>query len=111
MKIILDENVHRGLLSFLISLKHDVKITPTGIRNGNLFALSQSEERILITRDSDFIDERFKSTKHFGIILLRIPARDLEAQKTGISKILTSSKSFNNKTYKLISEDLFELIP
>jgi len=110
MKIILDENVHRGLLSFLVSLKHDVKITPTGIRNGKLFALSQSEERTLITRDSDFLEERFRSTKNFGIILLRISARDLDAQKKGLLKLISNLKSFKNKTYKVITENQFEEI-
>jgi predicted nuclease of predicted toxin-antitoxin system len=55
MKFLLDENVHRGLYFFLSKLGHDAKLTPKTIENGEVFRLSISEQRLLITRDKDTI--------------------------------------------------------
>ena len=47
MKILLDENVHRGLFSFLTESGNDVKLAPKGFKNSRLFRLSVEEERLL----------------------------------------------------------------
>jgi len=39
MKFLLDENVHRGLFSFLIKLGYEVKLSPKAIKNGEVFRL------------------------------------------------------------------------
>ena len=111
MKFLLDENVHKGLFSFLSTLKHDVKLCPKTISNGKVFELSLSEQRLLITRDADFLDNPFISSKHLGIWLLRIPPKDLEAQKDSISKLLKqhSSKEFEGKVIKLLPDN-FEFL-
>ncbi|PIZ35940.1 MAG: hypothetical protein COY38_01495 [Candidatus Aenigmarchaeota archaeon CG_4_10_14_0_8_um_filter_37_24] len=111
MKFLLDENVHRGLVPFLSKLGHDVKISPLGFRNGKVFELSLNEERIIITRDVDFLDSStFHSSKHFGIVLLRVPPRDLEGQKKIFSKLLDEhpkTEEFKGKVIKLISDEKF----
>ena len=56
MKFLIDENVHKGLYYYLINRGYDVKLSPKSARNGNLFSLMVIEERILITRDSDFLN-------------------------------------------------------
>lgn len=101
MKILLDENVHRGLSSFLTASGHEVKLAPKGFKNGRLFRISVEEERLLITRDSDFSKPPYASSEHFGIILLRIPPRDLEAQKTAISEMFKSETDFKDKKFIL----------
>ena len=111
MKFLLDENVHKGLSSFLSKLGHDVKTSPKTISNGKVFELSLSEQRLLITRDVDFLDSPFISSKHFGIWLLRIRPRDLESQKRQISKLLKqrSPEEFEGKIIKLLPDD-FEFL-
>ena len=114
MKFLLDENVHRGLFSFLSKLGHDVKLSPKSIENGMVFELSLKEERILISRDADFLDfSSFPSSKHFGMFLMRVPPKDLEAQKRVISKLLKqfpNAEELRGKVIKLSSADDFEFL-
>ena len=114
MKLLLDENVHRGLFSFLAKLGHDAKLSPKGVVNGKVFELAIKEESILISRDSDFIDKpEFASSKHFGIILLRIKPRDLESQKRAVSKLLdkfSNAEEFNGKVIKILPDETFEFL-
>ncbi len=79
MNFLIDENVHIGLLLFLKNLGYDVKTSEKGIRNGQIFSLCTNEKRILITRDADFMNSSiYPKTKHYGIILIRIPSENLE---------------------------------
>ena len=45
MKVLLDENVHIGLLSFLIDLGYDTKTPPKGIKNGEISKLCLEEKK------------------------------------------------------------------
>ena len=112
MKFLFDENVHMGLLHFLTKLGYDIKLSPKTIENGEVFKLALSEQRILLTRDKHFIENRFISLEHFGIWLLRVPAKDLESQKAVISKILKQypPEELRRKTVKLISAEEFEFL-
>ncbi len=104
MKILLDENVHRGLFSFLTESGHEVKLAPKGFKNSRLFQLAADEAMLLITRDSDFSKPPYASSKHFGIVLLRITPGDLEAQKTAISELFKSESELKGKTFVLTEE-------
>ena len=111
MKFLLDENVHRGLFSFLVDLGHDVKLSPKSIKNGKVFELALKEERVLISQDADF--SAYKSSKHFGIFLLRIRPRDLETQKRAISILLKkflNVEGFRDKFVKISSDEDFEFL-
>ena len=112
MKFLFDENVHNGLLSFLSKLGHDVKLTPKSIKNGEVFKLALSEQRLLITRDKHFIEEPFLSKEHFGIWLIRIDAGDLELQEKRISELLKqlSSEQLKGKLI-ILYEERFEVTP
>ncbi|MEA3255065.1 MAG: DUF5615 family PIN-like protein [Candidatus Altiarchaeota archaeon] len=103
----MDENVHRGLFTFLSELGHDIKLSPKTISNGEVFKLALSEQRLLITRDADFLDNPFISSKHIGIWLLRIRPKDLESQKRAISKLLKqhSPEELRGKVVKLLQDD------
>jgi len=113
MKFLLDENVHRGLSFFLIELKHDIKLSPKSIKNGKVMELALREERILVSRDADFIHKPLSSSKHFGIILLRVPPGNLEEQKKSFSKLLkqlSSSEEFRGKLIKISLNGEFEFL-
>lgn len=112
MKFLFDENVHRGLLSFLTELGHEVKLCPKSIENGEVFNLASSEQRVLITRDRHFVEDRFISSEHFGIWLLRVPAKELELQKEAISKVLAQypSEELKDKVIKIVSSEDFEIL-
>lgn len=88
MRLLLDENVHGELPPFLSHLGHDVKLAPKGFGNGRLFEIALKDGRMLLTRDSDLLSDRYKASKHSGIVLLRIDPRDIESQKREVSKSL-----------------------
>ena len=99
MKFLLDENVHRGLFSFLVDLGHDVKLSPKSIKNGKVFELALKEERVLISQDADF--SAYKSSKH------------LETQKRAISILLKNFlnvEGFRDKFVKISSDEDFEFL-
>ncbi len=114
MKFLLDENVHHGLFRFLVKSGHDVKLSPKSIKNGMVFELAVGEERILISRDADFIDPfLYYPSRHFGIWLLRIHPRDLEAQKRATSRLLKQfslPEEFKGKIIKILPDEEFEFL-
>lgn len=112
MRFLFDENVHRGLLSVLTALGHDVQLSPKGLSNGKVLALAVSEHRILVTHDEDFARQPLPSP-HAGVILVKIPSRRFEPLKHAMSKLLTqrpSSEQFR-ATLTLLFEDRFEQQP
>ena len=112
MKFLFDENVHSGLLAFLTKLGHDVKLCPKMIDDGEVLKLACSEQRLLITRDKHFTEDRFVSSEHFGIWLLRVRAKDLESQKAVISKLLKqfSPEKLKEEVIRLISAEEFKFL-
>lgn len=109
MKFLLDENVHRGLSVFLIKEKHDVKLCPKGIKNGEVIQLALEGGRTLISRDSDFLKHSI-FPNHFGIIILRMKPEDLEMQKRILSRFLSKYPDIEGKTVIIFSEDKVEFV-
>lgn len=114
MKFLLDENVHRGLFSFLSKLGHDVKLSSKGMENSKIFDLAVKEKRLLITRDAHFSNsDVYPPSKHFGIWLVRVPPEDLEAQRRAISKLLKQfpkAEELKGKVIVLLSGEKFEFL-
>lgn len=80
MKILVDENIPRKTVEALRALGHDVldiRGTPQqGIKDEPLWALVQSENRLLITTDKGFTN--YRDEPHQGILVIRLrqPNRD-----------------------------------
>ncbi|MBD3253307.1 hypothetical protein GF386_06240 [Candidatus Pacearchaeota archaeon] len=108
MKFLLDENVHRGLFYFIKQLGYDVRLCPRGITNGSVLKLCMDEERVLITRDLDFLKNIPLGYENFGIIILKISPEDIESQKLAISSIFKEINDFSNKIIEL-SDDKYEV--
>ena len=111
MLFLLDENVHRGLMSFLTRLGHDVVLSPKGISNGDVFTIAVSEKRVLITHDRDFAVHS-PLVDHAGIILLRIPPKNISQQTSALKRLLTDkslSEFFTNKLFVLFPDHHDEL--
>ena len=110
MRFLLDENVHKGLFKFLKERDHDVIISPKRTSDFNVFQQCIKEERILITRDADFLEDKFTKENHFGILLIRIKARDIDLQIKALTNLLSIEQSFENKIIKITSESKFEFL-
>jgi predicted nuclease of predicted toxin-antitoxin system len=78
-KFLLDENVDARLAT-QIKLKDWVAVfTPKGLKNGEVIALAQEKELVLLTNDTDFADSsRYTSIKPAGIIVFRIHPPDIK---------------------------------
>ena len=108
MRFLLDENVHKGLFKFLKEQGQDVKLSPRTISNGQVFRLAQNEERVLISRDSDFLDESFIGPEHFGILLIRVKPKDLASQQSCMKKLLSEFSEMKGRAFMLLTKDKFE---
>jgi len=65
-KFLLDENVKRDLLTFLISKGYDAISKPKGLSNGKLAEFSKLEKRVFVTNDEDFLE--FNKEQIFSVI-------------------------------------------
>ena len=112
MRFLLDENVHRGLTAFLVAKGHDATLSPKGLVNGRVLALAVTENRVLITHDSDF-SEKMSSDRHAGIILVKIFPKHFDQLKSSILRLLSekgSPDSFSGKLF-LLFDGHFDEIP
>ena len=92
MRLLLDENVHQGLVAWLTGLGHDVHRAPKGLTNGAVFAAAVAERRVLLTHDKDF-GTRPPLLDHPGIVLLKLLPKDLEALKAALQRLFTQASS------------------
>lgn len=88
MRIKLDENMPVRLAASLSGMGNDVETVYSeklsGVRDEELWSAAQDEQRLLITQDLDFSDNRrFKPGSHYGIILVRLrrPGREAPFRK------------------------------
>jgi predicted nuclease of predicted toxin-antitoxin system len=88
MRIKLHENMPVRISAALNAMGNDVETVYSeglsGAKNDVVWAASQDEQRLLITRDLDFSDiRRFQPGLHHGIILarLRTPGREVLFQR------------------------------
>ena len=106
-KFLLDENVKKRLLVFLKDEGYDAKYSEKGLRNGKLAAFSKSEQRVLITNDSDFIS--FTKKEIYGVIHLKIPQDKSKELISAFSLLLEEMQNFQGKIISL-RESYWELI-
>ncbi|MBL7148215.1 MAG: DUF5615 family PIN-like protein [Nanoarchaeota archaeon] len=114
LKFLLDENVDIRLKRFLKSKGLNTTLKPKELSNGRLAEFSISEQRVLITNDSDFTDSKlFPKEKVFSVVWLRIPQDKPELLIKSFSKLLkekTSSEDFKGNLITL-EEDSYEVSP
>ncbi len=102
MRFLIDENVRKEVVEFLIKEEHDVKSVPSGYKNGQIASLVKQKKRILLTHDKHFADILMYPPKgFFGIIRIRIHPPTAENIIPSLSKLL-KKLSKTNLTGKLI---------
>ena len=74
MKILVDENIPLMTVQALQDCGHnvlDIRGTRNeGMKNSNLWKLTQKEQRFFITTDKGFTE--YRDTKHYGILIIRL---------------------------------------
>ena len=111
LKFLLDENVDKRLERLLKQQGVDVVSKSKGLSNGWLAEFSNSEQRILVTNDEDFIE--FSKEKVFSLVWLKIPQRKIESLANSFSKLLKEKKKPEDfKGFLIVlKENEFELHP
>lgn len=99
-KFLLDENVRTELLELLKINGFDVKYVPKGARDKKVAEISKTEDRILVTNDTDF--EEYGKDQVFAIILLRIPQSDKESLLKSFQKLINDIDVFEGKLIMLM---------
>ena len=91
-RFLLDENVDSRLAT-QIKLKGWVVIfTPKGLKNGEVIALAQEKELVLLTNDTDFADSsRYTAIKPAGIIVFKIHPPDIKRLSRGLVNFLAKT--------------------
>jgi len=109
MKFLADENIDARLVTYLVSRGIDITYGPKGLRNSLLLHLALREGRMLITKDTDFLNPVLYPLKDSpGILLLRIHPPDLEKTKAAFLEFLKkiSKKRVGHKTFLLREDSL-----
>ena len=93
MKFLLDESADFPLATYLTNLGHDVTAVaheyPQALRDREVLAIAQREQRILIANDRDFGELIFRQRlPHSGVLLFRLGAEDLGTKIAWLEYVL-----------------------
>ncbi|HEX6711524.1 MAG TPA: DUF5615 family PIN-like protein [Rubrobacter sp.] len=92
MKILADESVEGEIVERLRSVGHDVAYVPetsAGIRDDEVLARANAEDRVLLTEDKDFGDLAFfYGNRSSGIVLLRAHGTATDARAGTVADVL-----------------------
>ena len=93
MKFIFDQSTDRRLAPHLRQRGHDVTVVavdyPPSLPDDEVRAISQREQRILVTEDRDFGELVFRHRQaHAGVIYLRLPPMELSSKVSRVMAVL-----------------------
>ena len=72
-RFLLDENIPIEVREFLNSKGFSAEYVPRGIANSEVALLARREKRVLITRDTDFLNsDMFPPNEYYGIVVFLI---------------------------------------
>lgn len=105
MKLLLDENIPLELINLLKGKNLEVKhILYTNLKSASdeaIFKYAVKNKMTIITFDEDFLDDKFFTETHYGIILTKKRSKNLEETASIILNLLKSSKTFKNKIIRI----------
>ena len=92
MRILADESVEGEIVARVRSGGHDVVYVPetsAGIRDNEVLARANAEDRVLLTEDKDFGDLAFfYGNRSSGIVLLRAHGVGTDAKAGAVAEVL-----------------------
>lgn len=107
---LLDENVDVRVGKFLEQEGYDVSFVPKGIRNGEVLALAQKTECILVTHDTDFLDA-FVTHKNLSIVIIVLRVHPPTKANTiaSLSMLLPHLKEAKTPVIYELTQDGFQI--
>ena len=108
LKFLADVNIEKNLVEFLRALGYDVLWIPDyncRLMDDELLKLSNEENRILITNDTDFGELVFLQKKiTTGIILIRIKGQEINKKLEVLKKLFEYHKDKISNNFIVISD-------
>ncbi len=108
VSFLIDENVKRDLYH-LLRKNFNAKFVPKGVSDVKIAEISQSEKRVLVTNDTDFIDPTVHpKSSLFAVIVLKIPQSNTKALLEAFSLYVLEKTSgeLQGKAFELIESGL-----
>ena len=93
MLLLADENVKGRLVRWLRAHGHAVVVAPKGTKNSALVALAASEQKVLLTNNTDFLNIGLypvKTSPPAGRIVLRVFPSTFENQRDRLAALLAA---------------------
>ena len=115
MRLLADENIPRFVVEFICSRGYDAiwigNVAP-GIKDREVISLATTQERTLITFDTDFGELIFRLGvgAPFGIILFRLPPDSPSGMAQSIVRALESQKDWRNR-FSVVDENRIRMRP
>jgi predicted nuclease of predicted toxin-antitoxin system len=93
MKFLFDQSADFRLIAHLRSLGHDVTAIsrdyPHSLADGDVLAIAQREQRILVVADRDFGELIFnQGLAHAGVLFFRLPGAQLQTKVEHLDQAL-----------------------
>lgn len=106
MQFLIDENIRKEIIEFLVLNGHDVKVVPSGSKNGEVIKLAYKEKRTLLTHDIHFSNILlYNPKKLFGIIRIRIHPPNADRIINALDILLKKVKAINISGRLIILEE------
>jgi|SRR6185503_11877234 len=115
MRFLANENVPGPVVAALRERGHDVvwiKEAMPGAKDSVVLAQAQTEQRVVVTADTDFGDLAFRSglPAQCGVVLIRLDWRDPEADNEIIVAALTSRDDWSG-IFAVVERDRVRIRP
>jgi len=113
MRFLVDEGVDVRVITLLKRQGHDARRVPSGAANGAVIRLIQREQRILVTRDSDFTNVMlYPPARYPGIIHIAIHPPWFEKIAPPLERLVrsTAESEFHGKVF-ILEEIGYHLLP
>lgn len=99
LRFLLDENVPVEVKEFLESKGFQAEYGPKGVNNSEVASLAKEKKRVLLTRDTDFLNtDLFPPREYSGIVVFRIHPPKPEKLVEGTASLLEEVKEFKGRS-------------
>jgi len=93
VSFIADENIPVGLINFLLDKGFDVIRVKLRSKDPKIFERAKSEQRVILTRDKDFLNkDKFPPKESFGIIFFNINPPLIDSLQYSLNRLFKSVK-------------------
>jgi predicted nuclease of predicted toxin-antitoxin system len=112
MRFLLDENIHAKLGKYLESHGHDIAKVAKSLNDLEVAELSKSEQRIILTHDSDFTNtDLHPLNSHYGVIVIKINSLYLDKVKSALNNLFAKipPDQIQGGLFLLFEDEFFNL--